>query len=190
MHLQRQRDKLDELDTQGYTVIADFLSQEMLGQGAPGADDFDALLAATPDGPWARGGSICAAGIAALFDTGGTTGAPKLAMHTHGNQLHSAFGKALIYGGTTADVILNGFPLCHVASAFVFGLSTLLAGGCVALPAAHSQRVTTPASLLALTPFSICVTLASPSFCRPEMTALRTPSASRLAWQVSSKSQL
>ena len=109
---------------------------------------------------------------------------------THGNQLHSAFGKALIYGGTTADVILNGFPLCHVASAFVFGLSTLLAGGCVALPAAHSQRVTTPASLLALTPFSSYVTLGSLSFCRPEMTALRTPSASRLAWQVSSKSQL
>lgn len=71
---------------------------------------------------------------AALFHTGGTTGAPKLAQHTHANQLHSAWGAACMYGTTADDVMLTGFPLFHVAGSFVFGLSTLLAGGEVVLP--------------------------------------------------------
>jgi fatty-acyl-CoA synthase len=72
--------------------------------------------------------------MAALFHTGGTTGAPKLAQHTHRNQLHAAWGAACMFGTRPTDVILNGFPLFHVAGSFVFGLSTLLAGGEVVLP--------------------------------------------------------
>lgn len=71
---------------------------------------------------------------AALFHTGGTTGAPKLAQHTHRNQLHAAWGAACMFGTRSTDVILNGFPLFHVAGSFVFGLSTLLSGGEVVLP--------------------------------------------------------
>lgn len=77
---------------------------------------------------------------AALFHTGGTTGAPKLAQHTHGNQLHAAWGAACMYGTRAADVMLNGFPLFHVAGSFVFGLSTLLAGGQVVLPTRTGLR--------------------------------------------------
>jgi fatty-acyl-CoA synthase len=72
--------------------------------------------------------------LAALFHTGGTTGAPKLTRHTHQNQLHAAWGAAQMFSTREQDVILNGFPLFHVAGAFVFGLSTLLAGGEVVLP--------------------------------------------------------
>ena len=72
--------------------------------------------------------------LAALFHTGGTTGAPKLAQHTHANQLHAAWGAACMFGTRPDDVILNGFPLFHVAGAFVYGLSTLLAGGEIVLP--------------------------------------------------------
>ena len=36
--------------------------------------------------------------IAALFHTDGTTGVPKLAQHTHGNQLHAAWGAARATG--------------------------------------------------------------------------------------------
>lgn len=72
--------------------------------------------------------------IAALFHTGGTTGLPKLAQHTHLNQLHAAWGAAQLYAADETDVILNGFPLFHVAGAFVYGLSLLLAGGHVVLP--------------------------------------------------------
>lgn len=72
--------------------------------------------------------------VAALFHTGGTTGLPKLARHTHANQLHAAWGAAQMYAATERDVILNGFPLFHVAGAFVYGLSMLLAGAEVVLP--------------------------------------------------------
>lgn len=77
---------------------------------------------------------------AALFHTGGTTGAPKLARHTHANQLHAAWGAACMYGTRSTDVILNGFPLFHVAGSFVYGLSTLLAGGEVVLPTRTGLR--------------------------------------------------
>ena len=39
-----------------------------------------------------------------------------------------------MFGTRPDDVILNGFPLFHVAGAFVYGLSTLLAGGEIVLP--------------------------------------------------------
>ena len=108
--------------------------------GTPDAPDFDALLdaqepealpTATADDPHR---------IAALFHTGGTTGAPKLAQHTHANQLHAAWGAAQMYGTTPDDAIINGFPLFHVAGAFVYGLSTLLSGGCVVLPTLLGMR--------------------------------------------------
>jgi fatty-acyl-CoA synthase len=78
--------------------------------------------------------------IAALFHTGGTTGKPKLAQHTHGNQLHASWGAANMYANTHHDVMMNGFPLFHVAGSFVFGLSTLLAGGEVVLPTLLGMR--------------------------------------------------
>lgn len=105
--------------------------------GVVDAIDFDALLASHADAPLSRNPRSLDSDphrIAALFHTGGTTGRPKLAQHTHGNQLHAAWGAARMYGTTEHDVVLNGFPLFHVAGSFVYGLSTLLAGGEVVLP--------------------------------------------------------
>jgi fatty-acyl-CoA synthase len=109
--------------------------------GAPAGDlGFEAALAAQggerfgfepPDSPHAR---------CALFHTGGTTGAPKLAMHTHANQLHTATAAAHFYAMDERDVVINGFPLFHVAGAFVYGLSTMLAGGCLVLPTLLAMR--------------------------------------------------
>ena len=101
--------------------------------GAPGHPDFSQALAAMPP----QAPHLPAADpnrLAALFHTGGTTGAPKLAQHTHGNQLHSAWGAAQMYAMREQDVILNGFPLFHVAGAFVYGLSALLSGAEIVLP--------------------------------------------------------
>jgi len=78
--------------------------------------------------------------VAALFHTGGTTGTPKLAQHTHGNQLHASWGAARMYRATPDDVMLNGFPLFHVAGAFVYGLSMLLTGAKVVLPTLLGMR--------------------------------------------------
>ncbi|MGJ7555996.1 acyl-CoA synthetase [Variovorax sp. RB3P1] len=117
-------------------------------EGAEGAEvaqatlDFDALLASHSDAPLRRTRQPDAHRIAALFHTGGTTGRPKLAQHTHGNQLHAAWGAARMYGTTANDVVLNGFPLFHVAGSFVYGLSTLLSGGEVVLPTLLGLRNT------------------------------------------------
>jgi fatty-acyl-CoA synthase len=104
----------------------------------PGQRDFAAELQAH-DGD-RLGFRVPEDDTAALFHTGGTTGAPKLARHTHANQLHAAWGAACMFGTRPSDVILNGFPLFHVAGSFVYGLSTLLAGGEVLLPTRTGLR--------------------------------------------------
>ena len=78
--------------------------------------------------------------IAAYFHTGGTTGAPKLALHTHRNQAFVARSAALMYDLGPDDVVVNGFPLFHVAGAFVYGLSVLSAGGTLVVPTRLGMR--------------------------------------------------
>jgi fatty-acyl-CoA synthase len=107
-----------------------------------GAVSFNTLLAQTADGAWPRVGATAASDVVALFHTGGTTGAPKLAQHTHANQLHAAWGAAQMFGMTERDVLINGFPVFHVAGALVYGLSTLLAGACLVLPTLLGMRNT------------------------------------------------
>ncbi|MEZ5658662.1 MAG: AMP-binding protein [Burkholderiaceae bacterium] len=77
---------------------------------------------------------------AALFHTGGTTGLPKLARHRHGNQLHTAWSAAAFYALTERDVMLNPFPLFHVAGAFVYGASCIVAGAAQVLPPRTGMR--------------------------------------------------
>lgn len=112
--------------------------------------------------------------IAALFHTGGTTGSPKLAQHTHRNQLHSAAGAACHYALTSTDCIVNAMPLFHVAGTIVFGLSTVLSGGHIVLPTTLGMRnrgfVTSywsvvadiGATLLTATPTGIATLLSTP----------------------------
>jgi fatty-acyl-CoA synthase len=78
--------------------------------------------------------------IAAFFHTGGTTGAPKLALHTRGNQAFVGRSAALMYDLGPDDVLINGFPLFHVAGAFVYGLSVLAAGGTILIPTRLGMR--------------------------------------------------
>jgi fatty-acyl-CoA synthase len=77
---------------------------------------------------------------AAYFHTGGTTGAPKLALHTHRNQAFVARSAALMYDLRPDDLLINGFPLFHVAGAFVYGLSVLSAGGTLLIPTRLGMR--------------------------------------------------
>ncbi|MGB3067931.1 MAG: AMP-binding protein [Ottowia sp.] len=104
------------------------------------ATDFDAAVAAQSDAPLAVSPSID--DVAALFHTGGTTGSPKLAQHQHRNQLCAAGGAACMYGASERDVIINGFPLFHVAGSFVYGLSMFLVGATVVLPTLLGMRNT------------------------------------------------
>jgi fatty-acyl-CoA synthase len=78
--------------------------------------------------------------VAALFHTGGTTGAPKLVRHTHGNEAHSAWFAHHFYGFDEDTVEVNGFPLFHVAGAFVYGLALLAVGATQVLPTLTGMR--------------------------------------------------
>ena len=111
-----------------------------VGGAARDALDFDAALREQPGDALRVVRGTGSGDIAALFHTGGTTGSPKLAQHTHGNQLHVGAGAALMYASTEHDTVLNGFPLFHVAGSMVYGLSALLAGGEVVLPTLTGLR--------------------------------------------------
>lgn len=102
--------------------------------GAPGHSDFMKAMRDLPNDVVVKRAPRDKNRQVALFHTGGTTGAPKMAQHTHGNQLHSAWSAAQMYAMDEKDVILNGFPLFHVAGAFVYGLSALLSGAELVLP--------------------------------------------------------
>ena len=78
--------------------------------------------------------------IAALFHTGGTSGAPKLARHTHANQAFVARALGTCWDFNAATRIVNGMPLFHVAGAIDCCLSPLAAGSEVLLPTAAGLR--------------------------------------------------
>lgn len=78
--------------------------------------------------------------VVALFHTGGTTGAPKLVQHTGANEAHTARWAPWFYGADEHSVEVNGFPLFHVAGAFVYGLSMLSVGARQVLPTISGMR--------------------------------------------------
>ena len=84
--------------------------------------------------------ALQSARVAAMFHTGGTTGAPKLALHTHGNEAHTSAFAPLFYGFDERTVEINGFPLFHVAGAFVYGLALLSVGATQVLPTLAGMR--------------------------------------------------
>ena len=78
--------------------------------------------------------------IAAYFHTGGTTGSPKLALHTHGNEVHTSWFAPSFYGFDEGTVEVNGFPLFHVAGAFVYGLACFAVGAHQLVPTLTGMR--------------------------------------------------
>ena len=68
------------------------------------------------------------ADVSALFHTGGTTGLPKLAAHTHANEVANAW---MIAANTTLhdeDTVLAALPLFHVNALIVTLLAPLMRG--------------------------------------------------------------
>jgi fatty-acyl-CoA synthase len=71
--------------------------------------------------------------IAAYFHTGGTTGMPKIAQHTHMNEMALAWQIGKVAGMSESTLFLCGLPLFHVNGVFVTGLAPFHAGGTVVL---------------------------------------------------------
>ena len=66
--------------------------------------------------------------VAAYFHTGGTTGVPKLAAHTHRGQLVAAYGGAALLDLGPDDVVTGTLPMFHVAGTILLGISAFLSG--------------------------------------------------------------
>ncbi|EJE51904.1 acyl-CoA synthetase (AMP-forming)/AMP-acid ligase II [Acidovorax sp. CF316] len=103
---------------------------EAAGAAGPLPDsviDF-ASRSAQPDDRLVSGRRIAAGDIAAYFHTGGTTGAPKLARHSHGAQVFTAWACVQMQGIRPEDAGINGYPLFHVAGVLPGALAALSAG--------------------------------------------------------------
>jgi fatty-acyl-CoA synthase len=105
-----------------------------------GVADFDALRAAQPSDHLVSGRDIAPTDIAAYFHTGGTTGAPKLARHSHGAQVFTAWASVQVAGMNEEGISINGYPLFHVAGVLPASLASLSAGVEVIIPTTSLLR--------------------------------------------------
>ncbi len=105
-----------------------------------GVLDFGDACAAQPDDRLLSQRQIVARDIAAYFHTGGTTGAPKLARHSHGAQVFTAWASVMMTGVQPSDVTINGYPLFHVAGVLPGSLATLSAGVEMIIPTTSLLR--------------------------------------------------
>lgn len=86
--------------------------------------DFDLAIAACNNKSLDSGRQIQHHDIASYFHTGGTTGTPKLAPHTHLNELATVWQMSTGLIIKDKSVSLTGLPLFHVNAVFVTGLAT------------------------------------------------------------------
>lgn len=104
------------------------------------AQHFEALCDAQPDDRLISDRIIARADVAAYFHTGGSTGSPKIAVHTHGNQVFTATALARMWDFGPATRVVNGLPLFHVAGSLLLGLAPLGAGSELLVPTAAGLR--------------------------------------------------
>ena len=105
-----------------------------------GVAEFDVLRAAQPSDRLVSGRDIAPTDIAAYFHTGGTTGAPKLARHSHGAQVFTAWASVQVAGMNDQGISINGYPLFHVAGVLPASLASLSAGVEVIIPTTSLLR--------------------------------------------------
>ncbi len=102
--------------------------------------DFDEYVAGFDRASLSRNSEVNADTRASLFHTGGTTGTPKLAPHTHGNEVAMAWQLANTMDIDSDTVALCGLPLFHVNAVFVTGLTPWLVGAEVVLASPQGYR--------------------------------------------------
>jgi len=78
--------------------------------------------------------------IAAFFHTGGTTGKPKLAIHSHRNQIVNAWLQSRMLAMSRGHVRLCGLPIFHVNGALANGLTLFCGGATLVLSGVRGYR--------------------------------------------------
>ena len=100
----------------------------------------DEMIAGQPSGHLAGADLPQAGDLAAFVHTGGTTGAPKVAAHTHANQLACGRGIAQCSGLAPGEGMLGGLPLFHVNALIVTGIAPMFSGARVVWPGPAGYR--------------------------------------------------
>jgi len=113
------------------------------GETAPGILNYQAMIDGYNADRLDSHRVICRDDICSLFHTGGTTGTPKLAKHSHYNEICVNQMTALHVDLSADDVALCGLPLFHVNGAFVTGLLIFMLQATVVIATAAGYR--TPA---------------------------------------------
>lgn len=90
--------------------------------------DFDRAAEARPDDGLTSDHRPSPDDICGYFHTGGTTGTPKVAPHTHAMQVYMAWAIGCAGGYSGDAVALGGLPLFHVNAVHVTGLGPFMHG--------------------------------------------------------------
>lgn len=144
------REQLSHLKAIIVVDLANFLPEPqqtaikaMRGPLPDGVLEFDALIADCPADRLESQRVFHPNDIASYFHTGGTTGTPKLAPHSHHNEVVMAYSMSLVTRFNEQDIALCGLPLFHVNAVIVTGLTPFLTGSQVLLATPQGYR--TPA---------------------------------------------
>lgn len=97
-------------------------------QGSINVLDFDKLMDQYPSDRLVNGRVIQPDDIASYFHTGGTTGTPKLAIHTHMNEVFDGWAAGYVIGGQPGKLAYLGLPLFHNYGAIAIGINAWLYG--------------------------------------------------------------
>ena len=110
------------------------------GPEPAGVIDFETALARQPGDRLIAPKALERDTLAALFHTGGTTGLPKLARHTHGALTLAAWTDVLVFDLGPGTVMINPLPQFHVGGSIIGGLSPFANGWTVVLPTPLGAR--------------------------------------------------
>lgn len=101
--------------------------------------DFDKMMALQPSGGLVSKRIAKSEDIASYFHTGGTTGVPKLAQHTHGNEVYNAWATTQL-AGLEGKTLFCGLPLFHVNGVILTGMAPWSSGGTTILGSPAGYR--------------------------------------------------
>jgi fatty-acyl-CoA synthase len=134
------RDHIPELKHIVTVDMGSYLEEPSRSVLPEGVFDFDDLIAQCPADHLESGRVINPDDVASYFHTGGTTGTPKLAPHTHRNEVAMAMIMAMTMDFSANDKTLCGLPLFHVNGVMVTGLGPFYVGAEVLLATPQGYR--------------------------------------------------